>query len=264
LNEELNMQNLKIPTAAEFQELAHDFQLSPRQAWFLEMAVKETLADIRNLQRAAARLPSRDERGQEVRDRIEFAALIGELVSFLEARRGFLERILPKEALQELGESSSFVWISRALGLDASPKDGDLLKDYLQGEVPFNIASAETFYARDREDYALRQGTRLLLYHLRIAREPNESWLAAKAANRGGRPAGFERRELITTLIEAAPDILGREAPMSVGGQFIELCERVLTLCGFDEKGIDKAVLAVLGDARSRSAVRAAPIHSAA
>jgi hypothetical protein len=264
LNEELDMQNLKIPTAAEFQELAHDFRLSPRQARFLEMVVKETLADIRSLQHALARLPSRDERGEEVRDRTEFEALVGGLVAFLEARPGFLEKILPNKALEELGESSSFVGISRALELDASPKDGDLLKDYLEGDVPFNIASAEAFYATDREDYALRHGTRLLLYYLGLAREPNERWLAAKAANRGGRPAGFERRDLIATLIEAAPDILGREAPMSVGGQFMELCERVLTLCGFDEKGIDKAVLAVLGEARSRSAVRPEPSPSAA
>ena len=258
------MQNLKIPTAAEFQELAHDFRLSARQARFLEMVVKETLADIRSLQHALARLPSRDERGEEVRDRTEFAALMGELVSFLETRPGFLEKILPNEALEELGESSSFVGISRALELDASPKDGDLLKDYLEGDVPFNIASAEAFYARDREDYALRHGTRLLLYYLGVARKPNETWLAQNAANRGGRPANSERREMIATLIEAAPDVLGCEPPMSVGSKFIALCERVLTLCGFDEEGIDKAVLAVLREARSRSAVPSEPNLSAA
>ena len=258
------MQDLKVPTNAEFLELATDFHLSPRQAWFLEMGVKETLADIRSYQIVLARMPSRDERHAEVKDRIKFEALMGNLVSFLESRPGFLEKILPNETLEELGESSSFTGISRALRRNVLPKEGDLLKNYLQGDVPFNIASAEAFYARDREDYALRHVTRLLLYYLGLAREPNGRWLAAKAANRGGRPAGFERRELIATLIEAAPDILGREAPMSVGGQFMELCERVLTLCGFDEKGIDKAVLAVLGDARSRSAVHAEPSPSAA
>ena len=84
------MQNLKIPTAAEFQELAHDFRLTAPQARFLEMVVKETLADIRSLQHALARLPSRDERGEEVRDRTEFVALMGELVSFSGNQAGIL------------------------------------------------------------------------------------------------------------------------------------------------------------------------------
>jgi hypothetical protein len=258
------MQDLKVPTNAEFLELATDFHLSPRQAWFLEMGVKETLADIRSYQIVLARMPSRDERHAEVKDRIKFEALMGNLVSFLESRPGFLEKILPNETLEELGESSSFTGISRALRRNVLPKEGDLLKDYLQRDAPFNIASAEAFYAREREDYALRHGTRLLLYYLGVARKPNETWLAQNAANRGGRPANSERREMIATLIEAAPDVLGCEPPMSVGSKFIALCERVLTLCGFDEEGIDKAVLAVLREARSRSAVPSEPNLSAA
>jgi hypothetical protein len=254
------MQNLKIPKAAEFQELAHDFQLSARQARLLEMVVKETLADIRSLQCAVAHRPDRDERREEVKDRSEFAAIVGKLISFLEERPGFLLKILRNEVLEEIGESFSFTGIGRALERDEFPEDGLSLRSYLRrNRVSFDVASVEAFYARIRENNGLLHGEKLLLYVLRLADKENKNWSAANAANRGGRPAGFERRELIATLIEAAPDILGREAPMSVGGQFIELCERVLTLCGFDERGIDKAVLAVLGEARSRSAVHAEP-----
>ena len=51
---------------------------------------------------------------------------------------------------------------------------------------------------------------------------------------------------MIQRLAHASPRILGFTPPMSVGSPFVELCERVLPLCGFAEDGIDKAVVSVL------------------
>jgi hypothetical protein len=260
-----NMQSLRIPTDAEFQELANDFKLSKRRARFLEMVVKETLADIRSFQRVFAHQPNRDERRVEVRDRGDFAALVSKLISFLEARPKFLRKILRNEVLEELGDSFSFTGIGRSLERDVFPMDGMSLRSHFRrNRIPIDIASVEAFYARRREDYGLLHGEKLLLYVLRLADVENKNWLVANAANRGGRPANFERREVIATLIEAAPDILGYEPPMSIGSEFIEFCERVLTLCGFDEKGIDKAVLEALRAARSKSSSRAEPNPSPA
>ena len=76
--------------------------------------------------------------------------------------------------------------------------------------------------------------------------EPLEGWFAAKAANKGGRPANARRRLYdLNALRKLRPSILGSEPPISVGSPFVELCERVLPLCGFAEDGIDKAVVSV-------------------
>jgi hypothetical protein len=181
--------------------------------------------------------------------------LVGELISFLAVNPGVLKEILPAPAGEKLGELYSFTGIGKALDRSAFPEDGDLLRDHLTRKaLPFDIASAETFYARDREDYALRHGDRLLLYVLRVVHEPLEDWFAAKAANKGGRPANAERRFMIERLAEAAPYILGSEPPISVGSPFVALCERVLPLCGFGEDGVDKAVVSVLTRLRARRA----------
>jgi hypothetical protein len=56
---------------------------------------------------------------------------------------------------------------------------------------------------------------------------------------------------LIERLAKAAPKIFGSEPPISLGSPFVELCERVLPLCGFAEDGIDKAVMSVLSSFKS-------------
>ena len=99
----------------------------------------------------------------------------------------------------------------------------------------------------------------MFLYALRVVHEPLEGWVAAKAANKGGRPAKAERRYMIERLAKAAPHILGSDPPISICGPFVGLCERVLPLCGFAEDGIDKAVVSVLTMRRARRATGLEP-----
>jgi hypothetical protein len=165
-----------------------------------------------------------------------------------------LKEILPAPAGERLGELFSFTGIGRALDREAFPNDGKMLRASLRRSAQqFDIASAERYYAQAREDYGLLHGDRLFLYSLRIVLEPLAGWFATKAANRGGRPANVERRHMINRLAEAAPFILGSDPPISVGGPFVALCERVLPLCGFAEDGIDKAVVSALGGLKSKS-----------
>lgn len=246
-------QPLKIPTSEELRVLAIDFELASGPAAVLEFVIKNALADLRTYQRARSRKTRWDEQFAEPID--ELHKLVGELISFLVASPGVLKEILPAPAGEKLGELYSFTGIGKALDRDAFPHDGKSLRSYLRKSAQqFDIASAETFYARDREDYGLLHGDRLLLYVLRVIHEPLQGWFAAKAANKGGRPANAERRFMIERLAEAAPSILGSEPPISVGSPFVALCERVLPLCGFAEDGIDKAVVSVLTRLRARRA----------
>jgi hypothetical protein len=246
------LQTLRVPTDAEIMAVVDDFGLTDRAAAVLDFVIRDALADLRSYQSWHRRKTGHDER---LADPIEeIYRLLTKLVSFLEANPGVLKEILPTPAGEKLGELFSFTGIGKALNRDAFPGDGKLLRSYLRKSAKqFDSASVERFYARPREDYGLVHPDLLVLYALRVVLEPLEGWFAAKAANRGGRPAYVERRYMIQRLARAAPHILGSEPPTSVGSKFVELCERVLPLCGFAEDGIDKAVASVVSASRSKS-----------
>jgi hypothetical protein len=254
----VRLQPLKIPTSAEIQEVAADFQLATGPASVLDFVIKDTLADLRTYQRSRSRKIREDE--QLTAHIAELHTYLSNLISFADSHPGILKEILPAPAGEKLGEAFSFADISKALGRDEFPKDGKLLRGHLRRKaLPFEIASAEDYYARTREDYGLLHGDRLFRYALRVVHEPVEGWVAAKAANKGGRPANAERRYMIERLAKAAPHILGSDPPISIGGPFVELCERLLPLCGFAEDGIDKAVVSVLTRLRARRATGSEP-----
>ena len=235
---------LTIPSQETFDEIAADFKLSEVQATHLADFVKHALADTVLYQFVRSRDADHKE---QVRDLIELEKRLGALVSLLEGKADLLKAILPTAVLDELGELFSFTGIGRALGKDVFPDDPDLLMDYLkEQELLFGIAAADAFYAQKLANFGLLQGNDLFLYVLRLVHAPLRAWLAAKAADTGGRPRSAERRFLIERLTNAAPKILGAPPSRSITSPFVGLCERVLSACGFAEKGIDKAVMSVL------------------
>lgn len=178
------LQGLTIPSSAQIAEVVADFRLAKGPAAVLDFVIKDAMADIRSFQSWRVRKVRQDE---SLADPIEgIHRPLTKLVSFLEANPGVLKEILPAAAGGKLGELFSFTGIGQALDRIAFPDDGELLRGYLAKDAQqFDIASAETFYARTREDFGLLQGDRLLLCVLRVVLEPLEGWFAAKAANEG-------------------------------------------------------------------------------
>jgi hypothetical protein len=249
--------HLKIPAQETIKEIVADLRLSEDQAVVLEFVVKNTLADVLLYQLVRSREGDRDEL---IRDLIELEKRLGRVISFLEGRTNLLQEILPTAVLDEFGELFSFTSIGRALGKDVFPENPHLLMKYLKDrKLPFGLAPAEAFFARKRADLGLLHGDALFLHVLRLIHAPLKTWLAAKAADKGGRPRSAERRFIIERLAKAAPEILGSEPTASVTGLFVQLCERVLTACGFAEDGIDKAVISVLSSRESAADAVQAP-----
>jgi hypothetical protein len=252
------LQTLTVPTDVQFIEVVDNLGLADVPAAVLDFVIRDALADLRSYQSWHRRKTGHDQR---IADPIEeIYKLLTKLVSFLEANPGVLKEILPAPAGEKLGELYSFTGIGKALDRDAFPDDGKLLRKHLRKSArQFDMASAEGYYARAREDCGLVDCDRLFLHALRVVLEPLEGWFAAKATNKGGRPANRERRYMIERLAKAASKILGSEPPISVTGKFVELCERVLPLCGFAEDGIDKAVVSVLSALKSKARPPAEP-----
>ena len=214
----IKLQSLRVPTSAQIQEAIADLRLATGSAAVLEFVINDTLADLRTYQSARLRKIRQDEWLTEPIGELE--TLLRKHISFLEAHPGIPKEILPAPTGEKLGELFSFEGISRALEQELLPGDGEPLKDYLEERgLPFDIASVEHYYARTREDYGLLHGDRLFLCALRVVHEPLKGWVAAKAANKGGRPANAERRHIIERLAKAAPYILGSDPPISIAAR---------------------------------------------
>ena len=245
-------QSLSFPSSAQIEEAAGDLGLTKDQMAVLEFVIKDAVADLHAYQSWRIGKVHRDNRLSDPIE--ELCGRLTKLASYLDANQGTLKEILPAPAGTKLGELFSFTGIGRALDRDVFPDDWESLSSHLERSAqPFDAAAVETFYARTREDYGLLHGDQLLLYVLRVVLEPFEAWFAAKAADKGGRPANVERRYIIQRLAKAAPRILGCAPPISVGSPFVALCERVLPLCGFAEDGIDKAVVSALSGLKSKA-----------
>jgi hypothetical protein len=249
--------HLKIPAQETIKEIAADLDLSVDQTTVLESVVRNALTDALLYQSVRSRDGDRDDL---IRDLIELEKRLGRVISFLEGRTNILKEILPTAVLDEFGELFSFTGIGRALGKDVFPENPHLLMKYVKDrKLPFGLVPAEAFFARKRADLGLLHGDALFLRVLRLIHAPLETWLAAKAADKGGRPRSAERRFIIERLAKAAPEILGAEPTASVTGRFVQLCERVLTASGFAEDGIDKAVISVLSSRKSAAPAVQAP-----
>ena len=59
---------------------------------------------------------------------------------------------------------------------------------------------------------------------------------------------------MIYRLAKAAPEIIGKPATVAVTGTFADLCTSVALACGLPEKGIAKAIPAVVRELRADQA----------
>jgi hypothetical protein len=73
--------------------------------------------------------------------------------------------------------------------------------------------------------------------------QPIKTWFELDRRNRGGRPAkNLARDFLLFRLAEAAPAVIGRRPTATAGRRFVRLCAAVVVACGFDDRGIERAV----------------------
>ena len=56
------------------------------------------------------------------------------------------------------------------------------------------------------------------------------------------RPKNVARDFLLFRLAEAAPAVIGRRPTATANGRFVRLCAAVVVACGFDDRGIERAV----------------------
>lgn len=245
---------LKYPSSGDWTEIAGELKLGVEQADALKIAVKRTIEDIQSYYDLKSRRPGRADLVARVK-RLEKA--LGRLAYECDRSAEVLEFVLPFDLSQYLGQSLTFSAMSEAVGRDVFPRNFDVQTRSRRTEnEPGSLASLEQRTRPLRQAVGLKHGHLILQHLVRELHAPLQNWVEIDRLNKGGRPGDAVRTCLIYRLAEAAPSIIGKPASIAPTGSFADLCSIVLTRCGLSEKGIDKAIPAVVRRIRAEQLMR--------
>jgi hypothetical protein len=236
-NEDVDEQGaqIKAPSDEAWEEIVRDHKLTPAQAGTLKWVINQALADIK---RYREKLQSDPDRAELVSGITSLAKALAQLREECSRNMELMQHFLPYDALVLIGQSLTFSAMSEALGQNVFPPY-HLLRTR---DDHVTIASIEEDTRPIRQALGLKHGNVLLRHLIERLHAPLARWLELDRQNEGGRPAELGRRYLIYRLAESAPDIIGKPAPVSKTGTFVDLCTAVLVACGVSETGISSVI----------------------
>jgi hypothetical protein len=219
-----------LPDKAALEDLAKALKLEAKQAAALDEAICTAEWEVRTYLETAF---ARDERQHLVRSLKNISRHLGKLISVMEEVGADIDLLLPQGSQDAIEAAMSPTVREKLLG----PALG--VSDALAGHRWKSLALSHP-------------GT-LLKSFLQTVQMPVTAWIELDQLNKGGRPADLARWHLVRCLAETCPAILGREAPISMTGPFVELCAAVFTRCGLDDTGVEKLVPQVISSLRKRN-----------
>ncbi len=223
----------------------------PAQANELESVLRDALDEVARYHAKLLNQPKRDVAVDHLK---KFEKALKGLQLQCQRSTKLMEFFLPLDALSFLGQSLTFSAMSEALGKDVFPRNFDYQIEFNQSQGErITLASLERDTRPLREALGLKHGHLILTYLVERIHKPLERWIEMDRLNKGGRKPDAVRRHLIYRLTQAAPGILGKAAPVSTMGKFVDLCTAVLVACGLLESGIAKAVPQVVRKLRAET-----------
>jgi hypothetical protein len=230
----------RFPSAEAWNNIAHDFKLTPARADILKFTVEDALGGISSYQ---AKLKNQPTRPLLINRLKRFERALAHLHDECRRSAGLLHDFLPHDVLEYVGRSLTFTAMGEALGKNVVPRNFDHKLEVKRsvGER-ITLEFIEEFSRPSREALGLRDGHLVLAHFVERIHAPLAKWIELKGMDTGGRPAGFARRYLIYRLAKAAPEIIGKPATAAVTRTFVDLCTSVLQACGLPETGIAKAI----------------------
>jgi hypothetical protein len=183
-------------------------------------------------------------RKELVRRLKRIAKCVNDLEFELHRWRNTINDFLPQDTRAEIGLLMSYSGMEAALNTEIRRHDLKSEVEDLAAEDPdFRMAQIEERLAPHREARGLEHGGEFFTHYIERINQPIKRWIELDRLNPGGRPLkNLARDLLLSRLAEAAPAIIGRRATATAGGRFVRLCAAVVVACGFDYRGIERAV----------------------
>jgi hypothetical protein len=235
------MNGFHRPTPEEFDVLVRDQKLDGLQAHELGLVLYHVDEDLKEYRK---RRESREPRRELVRRLKRFADLFNNLEYEIDRSRKTMADFLPLDAQEEIGQLMSYGAIEAALSREIPSRDLKSAIESLTMDDPnFRMAQLEERLENERRTIGLKKGPELLAYLIKTINQPIKAWFDVDRLNQGGRPPKtVERDHLLLRVAEAAPAVIGKRPTATAGGRFVQLCAAVVVACGFDDRGIERAV----------------------
>jgi hypothetical protein len=224
-----NEQNFILPSADAITEIAKDNGLNDVQKHELNLSLQHAHADLEGFFRTRI---DRKDKGTGIDQLKKVCAKLHRLNAALGNDPDKLTDILPFEARETIGWFTSTALITGVTGRQF-PADPELIKTGSRAA-------------------GLLSGGRILKEQVTLLISAIEPVLQEKSADKGGDNPNFVRRQIIASLAQAAPDIIGAKATATAMGPFICLIRDVFIACEISDGGLEKAVEAVLTPSRKR------------
>jgi len=238
---------VKFPDPETWKDLVCDLKLNESQANELRITIGHVILDLRSHRARRAERPELVVRLKRLEKAFE------RLQSEMNRSAHLMDKFLPLQMLERIGNSSTFSAMGEALGKDVSPKDADsVIRQMVSQEDKITMSRLEARYASERQTLGIKHGHSILNHYIKSLWEPLKKWVEADKLNKGGRPPEVARNYLIDQLAERAPELIGRPATVSTTGEFVEFCAKVLSACRLSTEGVEKAVASVVGQKRAR------------
>jgi hypothetical protein len=228
--------------------LVHNLKLKPDQTCVLQEIIRGAVDQLARFEET--RMPKKL-RALLTKRLEQLERAFKPLLAEVNRSPDLLIQFLPSDLLEHIGNLLTFTAIGDALGQKVFPSNAGIIKLRAKKEE-LTVAALEECHASQRRSLGLKNGDVILKYLIQSLYSPLANWVKLNKLNKGGRPADLSRQYLIWRLAEAAPEIIGKPAPIARSGAFVDLCEQVMLACGLSGRGIEWLAEEIVGKMRDR------------
>lgn len=240
-----------LPSEDDWDHAVKTMHLSKAGRASLLELLYEINADVENHNLYIRNHPSRDENISKLEDFEKAAKAFREVIVQNEKS---LPSFLPGKSLEDIGQIFTIDVLYQAVGKNLSPRSPSrrmlkLLKEKNLKPKRLTKQEKEKINQQIKSDAGYAYADKLLVHILNILIEPIDKWHEErKRLSKGGRTKDQFRRGFVEKLAINAEAIIGENLSFDVKGNFFELADLTLGICGVSIKNLKNIIGEVVLD----------------
>lgn len=240
-----------IPSEDDWDHAVKTMHLSKAGRASLLELLYEINADIENHNLYIRNHPSRDENISKLEDFEKAAKAFREVIV---QNKNSLPSFLPGRALEGIGQIFTIDVINQVIGRNLSTRSPNrkmlkLLKEKNIKPKKLTKQENEKINQQIKSDAGYAYADKLLVHVLDLLIEPIDKWHEdRKRLSKGGRTKDQFRRDFVEKLAINADAIIGEKLSFDVKGNFFELADLTLGICGVSIKNLKNIIGEVVLD----------------
>ena len=245
----LEVLNIKAPKTADLKALKKDFNLTDMQIHELGILLRHVQADLDAFNKTYADTARRT---KNIAAALKIEEALFALKTTLEKYKNELNECLPIDVQERIGEAFDLSFARFSVNDHVSyMRLNDDLDDHFKAHKKINAQQIERVTHPRRLSIGLKAGGHMLSSFIEHIHRPMAVWTALHNANSGGRPRKYAREYLLFHLASESKALIGKAAPISKKGRFVDFAIRVVELCGLDPQGADAAVPEIVREVKN-------------